>query len=255
MDSSFNLTGRVTIDFARATPNAAADVGHGLAIDAQGRILVSGAAGTDGQGDEFAIARLLPNGTLDNDFNGSGRLTIPLSQAPSGIAVGTGLLQQRDGRIVVFGGVDMSTNATVDYDMAMVRLFPDGSLDPGFGFGGKTIVGFNQIPKGTDVITSVVEQGNGKLVAVGYAATAVNATKALAAAVRFNVDGSLDNGFGNSGKKTYDLQLTSPSLQIFNGVALQGTQLIVSGGVITTDGTADDFVMRLSIDSIFANGF
>lgn len=255
VDSSFNLTGRVTIDFARAAPNEAADVGRGLALDAQGRILVSGSAGTGGQGDEFAIARLLPNGALDNDFDSDGLANIALSSSPNGIAAVTGVLQQRDGRIVLFGAVDTSTNATVDYDMALARLLPDGSLDESFGFAGKTIVAFNQIPKGADVISAMVEQDNGKLVAVGYAGTAVNATKALAAALRLNVDGSLDSGFGNGGKKTYDLQLTSPSLQLFTGAALQGTQLIVSGGVITSDGSADDFVMRLEIDSIFANGF
>lgn len=255
MDSSFNLTGRVTIDFAPAGSSGTSDVGLGLALDGQGRLLVGGRVDAGVQGYDFAVARLLPDGTLDKDFDSDGKAVVPMSQAPNYAAVASGLLQQRDGRIVLFGAVDTSISGTGDYDMALVRLLPDGSLDTGFGVAGKATIAFDTVVEGLSIATSVIQQANGKLIAVGEAGTNPNGTKALAAIARLHADGSLDNSFGDFGKKTYDLQLTSPPKLRLAGAALQGTQLIVSGAVITADGSADDFVMRLAIDSIFADDF
>ena len=53
----------------------------GILIDDQGRIVVSG---TDNATETFAVARLLPNGLLDNSFNGNGQVSLNFGSVDEG---------------------------------------------------------------------------------------------------------------------------------------------------------------------------
>jgi len=80
----------------------------------------------------------------------------------------------------------------------------------------------------------------------------------FAAITRLKADGSADDEFGTLGKRTYDFALSSPTEQIFLGVALQGTQLIAAGASALGDNPPaeiDDIVVRLENDLIFADSF
>ncbi len=74
LDRSFSGDGRVT-----AFPKGA--MGFAMAIDAKRRILVAGP--TLGAGTNFAIARFLPNGSLDRHFGGATAVSRPTSVAPT----------------------------------------------------------------------------------------------------------------------------------------------------------------------------
>src|SRR5262249_19585024 len=72
-----------------------------------------------------------------------------------------------------------------------------GGPGPTFGTGGKVVT-----PVGTsdDVVYSLVQQADGKLVAAGY--TKLSTTNVDFLLVRYDLDGSLDSTFGTGGKVT-----------------------------------------------------
>lgn len=258
-DPAFNLTGRVTIGFDFAASANKSDQADSVAIDPSGRILVGGVAQTSGQGFDFAVARLLPNGQLDADFDGDGRATIGFDLGASGSDLCYRMLLRHDGRIVLIGAADTSPSSTVNNDMAVARLLPDGSPDASFGIGGKTVLSFDLIANGIDGAFAGVEQPNGKLIIGGIAQQNLSPLGTKGALARLNADGSLDGQFGTFGKVLLDFERTSPSQQFVLGLALQGTQIIASGVVaIPGSGTAppqDAYVARLQNDLIFADGF
>ena len=70
-----------------------------IALQSNGKVLVGGlAANLDPFFDDFGLVRLNRNGTLDATFGSGGRVT----EAPSGSI--SGLLIQKDGKIVAVGG-------------------------------------------------------------------------------------------------------------------------------------------------------
>ncbi|MFN7629125.1 MAG: hypothetical protein ACK5PZ_20040, partial [Pirellula sp.] len=109
-------------------------------------------------------------------------------------AIGTGndlgysVTLQPDGKFLVAGFSAGSTN-----DFAIARYNADGSLDAGFGNGGKVTT---PIGTSTDQAGSITLQADGKIVVGGYAMIGTNNDFAL---VRYNADGTLDTSFGSSG--------------------------------------------------------
>lgn len=255
-DPAFNLTGRVTVGFDFPASTNKSDQADNVIVDPAGRILVGGVAQTSGQSFDFAVARLLPNGQLDANFDGDGRATIGFDLGASANDLCYRMLLRRDDRIVLVGAADTSPS-TLNNDMAVARLLPDGSPDASFGIGGKTVLSFDLITNGIDGAFGAVEQPNGKLILAGIAQYNLTPVATRGAVARLNADGSLDTQFGAFGKTLIDFQLTSPSQQYVLGVALQRTQIILSG-VVNVPGDAgsqDAYVARLQNDLIFADGW
>jgi uncharacterized delta-60 repeat protein len=94
LDDTFGDEGIVTVDF-----DGGRDVGHDLAIDAEGRIVVVGRARSNGRYGA-AVLRLLPDGTPDETFGDSGKLLLHVgetSDRADAVAI------DGEGRIVVAG--------------------------------------------------------------------------------------------------------------------------------------------------------
>jgi len=101
LDVSFGSGGKVTaglIGYRNAL------YGHGLAIQVDGRIVVSGyvetSANTNG---DFAVACLNSNGTLDTTFGSAGTGIVLTDFYGGNDHAWAGLVLQADGRIVVAG--------------------------------------------------------------------------------------------------------------------------------------------------------
>jgi uncharacterized delta-60 repeat protein len=259
-DASFNLTGKVTFGFDLPT-GTGYDRATQLAIDPEGRILVAGIAhkGPLPNDTDFAIARLLPDGQLDANFDADGRATIAFDTGQSGADACFGMALQGDGRIVLSGIVDTSPSATPNQDVGVARLLADGSPDAGFGVGGKTVLTYDLVPDALDYGLSVAVQPDGRIVIAGAAQYTPPPSQNLYGAVsRLLDDGSLDESFGTLGRRTYDFGITSPSTQAFLGVALSGSDILLSG-IAFVEGAGptpiDVFVARLRNDVIFSDGF
>ena len=193
LDLTFGNSGRVATDFGNTH-----DVATAIALQGDGKILVAGLS--DGS---FVVARYDANGNLDNAF-GSGGWTRGIFPDAS---IATCIALQSDGKILL-GGRMNEKNAVGGYfrsDFALARLNSDGSIDTGFGHNGRTSTDFLA---DEDVIGGIVVQPDGKIVAAGYA-TVVRvidgSTSADFAVARYNADGSLDRGFGDSGKLRTDI--------------------------------------------------
>ena len=123
-DMSFGVNGLI---IAEVGPSD--DFGKALAIMPDGKIIVAGSTWSGHSAFDIVVLRFQTDGQPDTDFGNEGRVITDLSGSFDD-AIGIGL--QSDGKIVVGG------SATVNGfdDFALVRYTSNGTLDPGFGFGG-----------------------------------------------------------------------------------------------------------------------
>ncbi|MFZ1332669.1 MAG: hypothetical protein WAR83_10780, partial [Flavobacteriales bacterium] len=181
-DTSFNGSGYLLVP---STFNV--DAASGIALQSDGKILVTGYFGVDGDVYvEMVAIRLDQQGQLDPSFGGDGIVTKTLN---AGGCWGEAIVQMPDGRIV-FGG---TTNYFLDKRVMICRVMPDGSNDPSFG----NIDGIAMTSGPFEYYAFDMElQPDGKPVLGGYDAWGP------LAAFRFNVSGSLDVTFGGDGVAT-----------------------------------------------------
>lgn len=257
--------GKVAIDFPIAAgtlyPSAEAS---SVAIDAADRIVVSGYcrnAVSTSNGEDFAATRLLGTGQVDQTFGTDGYATVGFDLSGnqgSNDDRALGMTLQRDGRIVLVGRADQAqADLRTSYVRSAVRLTPDGAPDGTFGVSGKKIWPKSD-PTGDaqDLLAGVIEQSDGKLLLAG----AIGYVSYRGLAMRLNSDGSSDSTFGSAGEHLYDWGFTSPSIQQFNGLAMSGADVFVSGTVhINNNGEnnccADILVARLKNDLVFTDDF
>ncbi|CAN5348690.1 hypothetical protein BH09PLA1_BH09PLA1_13920 [soil metagenome] len=286
LDATFGINGMVTTDFGLA--GASSDEARAMVIDSSGRIYVAGYAnrGT-GTGNDFAVARYLSNGSLDDSFGAAGIAVNHFGTNDQALAMAL----QSDGRLVVTG---LFTS-----DFGTVRYNANGSLDTSFGANGsiRTPVG-----TGTDSATSVAIRGDGKIFVGGwaqfgsdfdFAVAAYNANGSLdttfngsgrvttnmgtadrataiallsdgrfvlagrsdgnVAVVRYNADGSLDDSFGAGGIATINLFTSNDGA---NAIVLRSDGSILLAGAVGSNSSSDFAVLRLdsagALDSNFA---
>jgi len=110
-----------------------------MAIDAQGRFLVSALALDPDTGDTlFQVRRYLPDGSADTGFGEGGAMALDLQ---SDSVQATQWAAGSDGQILVGW-----TEFTGDWNyqpITLALLRPDGSLNPGFGDAGRVHTGLN----------------------------------------------------------------------------------------------------------------
>jgi uncharacterized delta-60 repeat protein len=218
LDNSFgpDLTGIVKTSIGPANAYASS-----VTIQSNGNIVVAGhALGYAGTNEDIAVVRYTNTGTLDNTF-GTGGIVMtavgPVDDIANCVAI------QSDGKIIVAGSAQMSAEHN-SYDFAVVRYNSDGTLDGGFGTGGKvtTAIGLNN-----EVANSVAIQSDGQIVVVGTVQNASSTSNDMAI-VRYNSDGTLDMGFGTGGKVTTAIPSAGSSA---SSVAVQlDAKIVVAGG-------------------------
>ena len=176
LDPSFGRDGKVTTDFA-----GGGDQAQAVAIQGDGKIVAAGIdRNLSGVGD-FALARYNPDGSLDTTFDTDGLVTTDfIGQTDQAYAVAI----QGDGKIVAAGRAFLGSTRE---EFALARYNPDGSLDTTFDGDGKVTTDFAAF---NDNARAVVIQGDGRIVAAGFAVVSGTNDFALA---RYNTDGSLDS--------------------------------------------------------------
>jgi uncharacterized delta-60 repeat protein len=224
LDTSFGQNGK------KKTYFFGSDHATGVAIQGDGKIVVVGdAVDSFTPAGAFAVARYNPNGTLDTTFSGDGKQTTSFPDYAAANAVAL----QDDGKIVVAGSNQELNQGSLgyDYNFALARYNPNGSLDPSFSGDGKQTTDFG----GYDQAYGVAIEDDGRIVAAGQGG---NSHFALA---RYDANGSLDPTFSGSGKVTTGFGFGPDDAA--NGIAVQGDGKIVAAGRTSGGATSSDFAL------------
>lgn len=140
-DTTFSGDGKVTTDLGGY------NWGQTVAVQSTGRIIVGGQSA-----DRFALVRYNLDGSRDLTFGTGGVATTDFG----GTAGVNDLVLQPDDRIVA-GGAGQAG------DFLLARFNADGTLDTGFGTGGRTTTDFGS----GDRLNALALQSDGKVVAFG----------------------------------------------------------------------------------------
>jgi uncharacterized delta-60 repeat protein len=235
--TTLSNSGKIITDFGSN------DYGFGLAIQADGKILVSGMSNHD-----FALVRYNADGSLDTTFSGDGKVTTDLGAFDVNFNVTT----QSDGKILmagwsntspavarynVDGSLDMSFlgdgrltfSGSVSArqwqdsggsilvsgmtggggsDFTLTRITAGGELDTSFGTGGIVTTDFGYDDQGT----CVAALSNGRILVAGM--TWGNSFSADFALAAYDANGILDTNFGTGGKVTTNFGGTDASYRM-----------------------------------------
>ncbi len=190
-------------------------------------------------------------GTPDTTFGNGGKVVIPFDQIFGGSDGAHAVAVQRDGKIVVVGGAE---RLGLDVDFAVIRLEPDGDLDPTFIAGGKIVIPFNLTGTFTEWATAVAIQPDGAIVIAGpVMGKNVNYDFGV---VRLNTDGYLDPTFGSNGMTTIGFELGGAGDDFPRDIAIQEDGKILVAGAVDGSAGNDDFgVLRLISSGLPDIGF
>ncbi|WP_251972473.1 putative Ig domain-containing protein [Sphaerotilus microaerophilus] len=234
VDTDFGAGGQVSIDYGRGDDNAAA-----VALQNDGRIVVVGST-FNGSNFDVAVARLNGDGSLDNGFGSGGLRQLVVG---SGDEVATAVAVQPDGRILIAG----STETASGYDMLLLRLNADGSLDGSFNGSGRLVV---PVGSADDFAYAMVLQPDGQIVLAGQSSRADGSLDF--AVVQVNANGTLDNGFLTGGKALVAVGGGDDSAY---AVALQSDGRLLLAGTATGATDTDVALLRLNADGSVDSSF
>jgi uncharacterized delta-60 repeat protein len=211
LDATFSGDGKVLTTFTTGWDGAS-----GVAIQADGKVVVAGSANLACSCGGFALARYTSGGALDDTFGGDGKVTTWFRGGGSGNDVAI----QSNGRIVVVGG-----NPPDAARFQVARYNTDGTLDATFNGDGKATTNMGQ---GEEAATGVAIQSNGKVVVAGFTDGPHEFGDAFGpgkfAIARYLVDGTLDAAFGGDGKVKTRFGRT--------GVAAESLAIQVDGKIV-----------------------
>lgn len=200
LDRSFSGDGLVTVDFA----GDEAEVARAVEVQRNGRILLGGVTRSSA---DFALARLMPDGSYDSSFSGDGRLTTTFTESedPDWCQTDDRLddLVVRARRIFAVGYSAQCTAGS----FAAARYHLDGRLDEGFGREGRVISPGGRKPILGWAYDAVVSRDRTMLVgglAVGKDSTRYEPDVDFALA-QLTPAGRLDRSFSADGIKSRDL--------------------------------------------------
>lgn len=208
-----------TLDTTFAPGTGANGVVTAIVLQPDGKILVGGNFTTFNNIACNRLARLHPDGRLDDTFDPG---------AGANDAVHTMVLQN-NGKIVIGGAFTTYRGASCN---RITRLNSDGSIDPSF------------MGMANGEVTSLLLQPDGKIL-VGGAFTTYNGT-ACKQIARINTNGNLDAGF-NSGSG-FNAPVTTMTLQADG-------RILVGGSFTAYNGTARKHIARLNSDGTLDDRF
>jgi uncharacterized delta-60 repeat protein len=188
-DQGFGSNGMVITRFESSTNSASA-----IAIQPDGKIVVTGQlGGLQPNGvylRDFVVLRLNSDGSPDSGFGKNGEVTTDFAGAMDSSKA---LVLQADGKIVVGG-----SKSTSPYDLELARYNADGSLDKTFNSTGMVITPYSN---DANSFNAMALQSDGKIV---VASSKYNNNDPDGLLIRYNSDGSIDQGFGVDGRVISD---------------------------------------------------
>ena len=241
-----NLDGTRDTGFGGGTGSVVTDVSAGddeirdIAIQEDGKIVVVGRS--NGNFGDFAFARYNADGTLDTSFSVDGIMTVDMNPGAGLGDVATGVAIQSDGKIVATG----TATGAGSPNFATTRLNADGTLDTGFGTGGRAVL---DPLNGVDVASDVMIDRDGKIVVIGAAVptAAGGGSYRRWTILRYDTDGQLDTTFDSDGRVTQDFGSAATA----EAIVQDSDGRYVVGGLINNVWTVARFNSNGSLDTSF----
>ena len=188
LDTEFGLNGRVS-----TTGLLSSYIFLSFKILPDGKLLLAGREASV-SGGRLAVARYNSNGTLDELFGDRGFVAENVRTRSCWI---TSLAVQPDGKFLVAGN-DANGEVNQMNQAFLFRFNPDGSLDPGFGSGGKVFLELDTMSDTGSIASSIMLQSDGKILLFGQFHRPSTDPRNFGLA-RFLADGHLDQDFGTNG--------------------------------------------------------
>ena len=219
LDTSFKFRGRIILtDVGRGTFEAA----YAIAVQPDGKIVAVGfSTPAAGPSSDFALVRYESTGRIDRRFGDNGRVLTDFSGGSVDQAFGVAI--DSIGRIVVAGSSGS--------DFAVARYNPDGTPDNTFNSTGKVLTNLGA----SDAAMAVAVDSNDRIVVAG--SSNADGTYDFAA-VRYNVDGTLDTTFNTTGRVLTDVGVGSGDFG--TAAVIQSDGKIVVGGLSDPSGIPYD---------------
>ena len=153
LDNSFGTAGVFSVSFASGFPSF-----YTMQLYSDNRLLIGG--NVSAANEDMALARILPNGTLDPTFGVGGKQTYNLKNTHEAL---TTIIIGSDEKIWLGGSVQ---NTTTNFDFMAARLDSTGTLDTDFNATG--YVSYNAaISNAPDLCNSLILMPDSKLFFVG----------------------------------------------------------------------------------------
>ena len=248
LDDSFSGDGWVrTLEvIAGSGQNYLPEEARGVAIQPDGKIVVTGEIQDSNSAWYFGVFRYLPNGELDPTFSNDGWTVTKIGtfDFPYEVALGP------NGTIIVVG----ETSCRITQCYAIVRYTSSGTLDTSFGGDG---VVHTKIGRYCGcALYDVAVRKSGKITAVGYTRKHGDALDdVLFGIIRLHSDGRLDKSFSGNGKRSIDFGFGD---DLAESVTLlpRGKILVAGRGTKNLYRTQDDFAAaRLRRDGSLDGSF
>jgi uncharacterized delta-60 repeat protein len=211
LDSTFSDDGKVITNFT-----AGDDWAWDVALQPDGKIVVSGVAGRSRSDKRIALVRYEANGSLDTTFSADGRV---LKNLTPGWDDASGVSIQADGKIVTAGAVGGAGG-----QLLVSRFDTNGALDTTFSGNGDVRTNFSLRD---DFAWEIALQPDGKIVAAGTAG--IGRAAGVFAIARYGATGSLDPTFGGDGKVVTNV---TRGVDVATAVTIQADGAIVVGGTV-----------------------
>ena len=228
LDSTFGSGGIVTTPVGDGDSEA-----FGVVLQPDGKIVAGGGATTGSNGAASALARYLPDGSLDTSFGTDG-IVLDTQTGENGFAA---IALQPDGKILGVGQ-SSSTVRRIDWTTTpLTRFNSDGTLDSSFGSGG-----VSDAPIGPAAALAL--QPDGKIVVAGEKPNSF-------AVSRVDLDGTADPSFGSGGTVTTPM---GAGVSSASAVALQPDAKIVVAGTSQGGFTVARYNPDGSLDPTFGSG-
>lgn len=206
-DMGFGTEGRVVTDFGAGNEQVS-----GLALPTGGKIVVAGQSNLDVNTPRGAIAQYNSDGTLDNSFDGDGKVIVSLGRDArlNDVAV------QNNGKIIIAVGVFGASSFVMRYN-------PDGTQDSSFGNAGRQNIACGEL---------AVQPDDGII--------CDSSRFPVLRATRLNPDGAVDSGFGTNGTVEPQFDNTDASISSFLGaIIVSNGRFTILGSVGTLSGGSD----------------
>jgi uncharacterized delta-60 repeat protein len=231
-----NTNGTLDTSFAASSPipgtlripmgsGGSSDIGRGVIVQSDGKIVVTGDCGIDSDTD-FCALRLNTDGSVDNSFGGNndGKVFVQIVNSLSSQEEAHAVALQADGKFVL-GGTCYGDPGNELSGFCALRLNTDGTLDTSFSGDGKLV---EPVSGGLDIAYAMALQPDGKIVLAGTCRPSLNDEFCV---LRLNADGSVDASFSGDGKLVQAIGTGSDRAR---AMALQPDgKFVVAGGCAT----------------------